>query len=52
MLHEDMGIDYVSTRNAQIDAVTMEDVRRAAQRVLKVDDLFVTVVGKPVGLGG
>ena len=50
MLHEDMGIDYVSKRNALIDAVTMEDVKRAAQRILKVDDLFVTVVGKPKGL--
>ncbi|MGE0700980.1 MAG: insulinase family protein [Hyphomicrobiaceae bacterium] len=51
MLHEDMGIDYVSKRNAMIEAVTMDDVKRAAQRVLKVDDLFVTVVGKPKGLG-
>jgi zinc protease len=51
MLQEDMGIDYVSRRNALIDAVTMDDVKRAAQRVLKVDDLFITVVGKPKGLG-
>jgi len=51
MLQEDMGIDYVERRNAMIDAVTMADVKRAAQRVLKVDDLFITVVGKPQGLG-
>ena len=51
MLQEDMGIDYVSRRNAMIDAVTMDDVKRAAKRVLKVDDLFITVVGKPKGLG-
>jgi zinc protease len=51
MLQEDMGIDYVSRRNALIDAVTMDDVKRAAQRVLKVDDLFITVVGKPKDLG-
>jgi zinc protease len=51
MLHEDMGIDYPSRRNAMIDAVTMEDVKRAAKRLLKVDDLFITVVGKPKGLG-
>jgi zinc protease len=50
MLHEDMGIDYVSKRNASIDAVTMEDVKRAAARVLKIDDLSITVVGKPKGL--
>lgn len=51
MLHEDMGIDYPTRRNSFIDAVTMEDVKRAARRVLKVDDLFITVVGKPKGLG-
>ena len=50
MLHEDMGIDYVSKRNALIEAVTMADVKRAAARILKVDDLFITVVGKPKGL--
>ena len=51
MLHEDMGIDYASRRNDLIDAVTMDDVKRAAKRILRVDDLFITVVGKPVGLG-
>ena len=51
MLHEDMGIDYASKRNDMIDAVTMDDVRRAARRLLRVDDLFITVVGKPRGLG-
>ena len=51
MLHEDMGIDYPSRRNALIEAVTMDDVKRAAKRLLKVDDLFITVVGKPKGLG-
>jgi zinc protease len=51
MMHEDMGIDYPIRRNALIEAVTMDDVKRAARRVLKVDDLFITVVGKPQGLG-
>ncbi|MGD9803024.1 MAG: M16 family metallopeptidase [Hyphomicrobiaceae bacterium] len=51
MLNEDMGIDYPTLRNAMIEAVTMEDVKRAAKRLLKVDDLFITVVGKPKGLG-
>jgi zinc protease len=46
-----MGLDYVSKRNDLIDAVTMDDVKRAARRIIKVDDLFVTVVGKPKGLG-
>jgi zinc protease len=51
MMHEHMGIDYPERRNAMIEAVSMEDVRRAAKRLLKVDDLFITVVGKPKGLG-
>jgi len=44
---EDLGIDYIDKRNAQIEAVTMADAKRAAQRILKVDDLLVTIVGKP-----
>ncbi|MEZ5817984.1 MAG: insulinase family protein [Hyphomicrobiaceae bacterium] len=51
MLHENMGIDYPTRRNAMIEAVTMADVKRAAKRLLRVDDLFITVVGKPKGLG-
>lgn len=47
---EDMGIDYVNTRNAQIEAVTLEDIKRAAKRFLDPNDLIVTVVGKPAGL--
>ncbi|MEZ5854144.1 MAG: insulinase family protein [Hyphomicrobiaceae bacterium] len=50
LMVEDMGIDYVDKRNALVDAVTMDDVKRAAKRILKVDDLFITVVGKPKGL--
>ena len=32
MLQEDMGIDYVEKRNALIDAVTLDDVKRVAKR--------------------
>lgn len=45
-----LGIDYVDTRNAQIDAVTMADVKRVAGRLLKADGLIVTIVGKPAGM--
>jgi zinc protease len=51
MLQEDMGIDYVEKRNALVDAVTLDDLKRVAKRVLTVDDLIITVVGKPKGLG-
>lgn len=50
MLQEDMGIDYVEKRNALVDAVTLEHVKRVAKRLLKTDDLIITVVGKPKGL--
>jgi zinc protease len=47
---EDMGIDYVDKRNAQVEAVTVEDLKRAAKRFLDPANLIVTVVGKPTGL--
>lgn len=52
MLQEEMGIDYVEKRNALIDAVTLEDLKRVSKRLLNVDDLIITVVGKPKGLTG
>ena len=50
-LAEDLGLDYVDRRNAEVDAVTIDDMKRVAKRLLVTDDLFVTVVGKPKGLG-
>lgn len=47
-----LGIDYVEKRPGYIDAVTLEDIRRVAQRLLDPDNLLVVVVGKPVGIGG
>lgn len=41
------GIDYVDRRNALIEEVTREDVARVAKRLLKPDNLLVTIVGKP-----
>lgn len=48
---EDLGIDYIDTRNDKIEAVTLEDVRRVAKRLIKADGLIVTIVGKPGGEG-
>ena len=43
---EDLGIDYIDKRNGLVKAVTMEDVKRAARRMLD-GNMLVTVVGKP-----
>jgi zinc protease len=42
--------DHLDRRTALIDAVTAEDVRRAAGRLLRDDEALTVVVGKPVGL--
>ncbi|NWH07541.1 MAG: insulinase family protein [Alphaproteobacteria bacterium] len=46
----DLGIDYIDRRNAEIEAVTREDVVRVAERLLHADRLAYVVVGKPQGL--
>jgi zinc protease len=42
------GTDYISRRTAMIEAVTLDDARRVAKRLLD-KGLLVTVVGKPQG---
>ncbi len=41
---------YLDERNERIAAVTMEDARRAAKRLLGDGELLVAVAGRPVGL--
>lgn len=50
LMQEGFSPDYVETRNKLIDAVTIEDAKRVAARLLKPDDLVVTIVGKPTGM--
>jgi zinc protease len=45
---EDLGIDYIKKRNALVEAVTMDAVKRVAKRLLAADQLITTIVGKPV----
>ena len=45
-----LGIDYVNERNALVEAVTLQDLRRVAARVLQPDQLTFVVVGRPEGL--
>jgi zinc protease len=42
--------DYLDRRAAEIGAVTAEDVRRVARRLLREETMTTVVVGKPVGL--
>ncbi len=42
--------EYIETRNANIEAVTLEDIQRVAERVLQPDRLHFIVVGQPEGL--
>lgn len=47
---DDLGIDYVEKRNELINAVTLEDLKRLAKRLLKPGELIMTIVGKPEGV--
>lgn len=42
--------DYINTRNAKVEAVTLEDVARVAKRVMQPEKLSFLVVGQPEGL--
>ncbi len=42
--------DYIATRNDKIEAVTLDDVKRVAARVLQPDALRFVVVGQPEGV--
>jgi zinc protease len=46
---DDLGVDYIERRSAMIDAVTLDDARRAAKRLFG-NDLLVTIAGRPRGL--
>ncbi len=46
---DNLGIDYIQRRGAMIDAVSIEDAKRAARR-LYGGGMLVTVAGRPKGL--
>lgn len=50
MQMDGMPMDYITTRNAKVEAVTMEDIRRVSARLFKADELQFVVVGQPTGL--
>jgi zinc protease len=44
---EELGIDYVDQRNALIEEVSLDDIKRVAKRLIEADRLITTIVGKP-----
>jgi zinc protease len=49
MQMDDLGIDYIAGRNDKVNAVTLEDVRRVAARLMRPEDLHFVIVGQPEG---
>jgi len=45
-----LPIDYIATRNDKVNAVTLDDVKRVAARLVQPDNLHFVVVGQPEGL--
>jgi zinc protease len=50
MQADGMPADYIVTRNDNVRAVTLDDIRRVAGRVLQPENLHFVVVGQPEGL--
>lgn len=46
---EDLGIDFLDRRNAEVEAVTLANANRVAARLYDADALAVVVVGAPEG---
>jgi zinc protease len=46
---DNLGIDYIERRPGMIDAVTLDDAKRVAKRLLD-GGLLITVVGRPHGV--
>ncbi|MCC7251128.1 MAG: insulinase family protein [Hyphomicrobium sp.] len=47
LLEDDFGPDYIDNRNKMIEAITLDDAKRVAKRLLQSDGLIVTIVGRP-----
>jgi zinc protease len=47
---DNLGIDYVAKRNDLINAVTLEDVKKQAKRIIEPGKLIITIVGRPQGV--
>ena len=45
-----LGKDYLDMRASLINAVTVEDIKRVARKLLRSEALTVVIVGRPVGI--
>jgi len=50
MQMQGLALDYINVRNDLVNAVSLEDIRRVAKRVLDPERLHFVVVGQPDGL--
>jgi zinc protease len=47
--NDNLGMDYMTRRDAMIDAVTLDDVKRVSKRLFS-QGLLVTIAGRPKGV--
>ena len=47
---QELGIDYFDQRNARIEAVTLDEVKRAGETYLSPNNFTFAIVGQPEGL--
>jgi zinc protease len=50
MQFQGFDIEYVNIRNDLVRAVTLDDIRRVANRLIKPEALHFVIVGQPEGL--
>jgi len=50
MQMDDLGVEYIDTRNDKVNAVSVEDIARVADRIMQPENLRFVVVGQPEGL--
>lgn len=47
---EDLGIDYIDRRNAEVSAVTLDDLHRVGTRLFAKAEPLIVIAGRPTGL--
>lgn len=52
MQMQDLPIDYIATRNDQVNAITLVELNRVASELLQPEALQFVIVGQPEGLEG